>query len=192
MIENPDGSLTLHDDGRGEVFYTDENGEEHEIGHFKGGSRTEHLQKVLGLNLSKEERSRLNNEMLVGLGLAEAYSAGHFIDDKGAQISINLTGEWAARMGASLDYDRMFVDSWRNEGNMNSTIEKLHVMNVAEQYGAKSTERQKYLSEKISEAKDFSAEFEAGTATEHLFSQTEIENKVGFGKDALCYGADFG
>ncbi|MBI9108590.1 MAG: hypothetical protein JEZ04_17735 [Spirochaetales bacterium] len=188
LVENPDGSLTLHDDGRGGVFYTDENGEEHEIGHFIGGSRTSHLQTVLGLNLTDEEKTRLNSEMLVTQGLAERYKDGHFLDEEGNQISIDLTGEWSDRMGAALDYDRMFVDAWRNDGNMDTMIEKLKYMNISEKYGVDYSDRQKYLNDKYDKAVDFSARFEAGTATEHLFSQTEIENVVGFGKNALCYG----
>lgn len=188
LVENPDGSLTLHDDGRGGVFYTDENGEEHEIGHYTGGSRTGHLQKILGLNLTDEEKARLNNEMLVGLGSAETYKDGHFIDTEGNQISIDLTGEWSDRMGAALDYDRMFVDAWRSDGNMDMMIEELRYMNISEKYGADYSDREKYLADMYDKAIDFSARFEAGTATEHLFSQTEIENAIGFGKNALCYG----
>ncbi len=187
LIENPDGSLTLNDDGRGGVFYDDENGEEHEIGHFVGGSRTEHLQKILGLELSPEEKSRLNNEMLVAQGSAETFRDGHFLDDEGDHISINLSGEWSDRMGAALDYDRMFVDAWRNDGNMDSILDQMRMMNVAEQYGAKPTDREKYLSDMLSSTTDFSNRFEAGTATEHLFSQMEIEKEAGFGTNALCY-----
>ena len=45
-----------------------------------------------------------------------------------------------------------------------------------------------YLSNMIGKATDFSSRFEQGLATEHLFSQTEIENVAGFGDNALCYG----
>jgi hypothetical protein len=187
LVENDDGSLTLHDDGRGGVFWTDENGEEHEIGHFTGGSRTAHLQKVLGLNLTDEEKARLNSEMLVGLGSANTFSNGHFLDSEGNQISIDLTGEWSDRMGAALDYSRMFIDAWRNDGNMESMIDQLTMMNVAEQYGANPTDREGYLADMLSSARDFSDRFEAGKAIEHLFTQTEIENESGFGTNALCY-----
>ncbi len=184
LVENADGSLTLYDDIRGGVFYTDENGEEHEIGHYTGGSRTEHLQKILGLDLSEGERSRLNYELLVGLGSAETFSDGHFLDSEGRQISINLSGEWADRMGAALDYDRMFVDAWRTEGSMDMLTQQLRYI---EKYGAAYTDREKYLADMYDKSVDFARRFNEGTATEFLFSQTEIENAVGFGENALCY-----
>ena len=189
LMENGDGSLTLNDDGRGGVFYNGEDGEEHEMGHYTGGSRTEHLQKIMNMDISQEEKSRLTSQMLVSQGNAETFNkaTGSFIDIDGNSISIDLTGEWSDRMGAALNYDRMFVDSWRSNRNMDSMIDQLRLMNVAEQYGAKTDGKQKYLAGMLAKAENFSNRFEQGIATEHLFSQTEIESAAGFGANALCY-----
>ena len=187
LIENPDGSLTLNDDGRGGVFYDSQDGEELEIGHFIGGSRTEHLQKILSLELTPEEKARLNNEMLVGQGSAEEYKNGSFLDKEGKQISIDLTGEWSDRMGAALDYDRMFVTDWRTNGNMNSMIGMLNGLNYLQDNSFTLSSKHDYLADKLDQAKDFDTRFKAGTAEEHLFSQTEIENEVGMKHNSLCY-----